>query len=401
MHLLRRSPNQAVVENQVVAIQLTANDYGTWAIATSADQSLFSVDALGVLRFVGAQASPAGSIDFEDAHGPSYAVSVTFTPFNPSKAAVTKAFAVTVGDVADGNTDPMTNQFAAGTPLESNSALWTLLSGTAGQITYNGNTNGIAATSTAGTSLLFKQDGNTVEQRIQFMIRSAATSNGNVEVLKLDASNYIAVGGWSVKTLTIRKVVAGTNTAMTFLVPADYKSFAAGDIITFNIRNIAGVYTLEAWLNGVPMAVGTGTADVTALVTGAGALTSARQAGLTTRGGSAIGFWLRGFHNEAVTAPFPSLDYLKAITFVGGSTSYTATSGTDAKDIANRTGTSGIALGTVTPTPSAGNFLADGGTLRAQGVASGTYDVPINEVQPDGTVAAPTTRTTHLTWIVP
>ncbi|MGJ3630099.1 hypothetical protein AB5I41_30875 [Sphingomonas sp. MMS24-JH45] len=44
----------------------------------------------------------------------------------------------------------------------------------------------------------------------------------------VDAANYIGIGGWATKTLTLRKVVAGSNTALTFAIPADYKNFAGG-----------------------------------------------------------------------------------------------------------------------------------------------------------------------------
>ncbi|MGJ3630098.1 hypothetical protein AB5I41_30870 [Sphingomonas sp. MMS24-JH45] len=140
----------------MLALQMAANQPGKWSLSGT-DASLFSIDNnFGLVRFTGSQAAPAGALDFEDDHGPSYSFSVTLTPYNAALAAVTKAFTLAVTDVSDGSTDPMTTQSAAGTPLENNTALWTLASGsTGGAITYRGDSNGIAMASSGGTALLF------------------------------------------------------------------------------------------------------------------------------------------------------------------------------------------------------------------------------------------------------
>ncbi|MGJ3630100.1 hypothetical protein AB5I41_30880 [Sphingomonas sp. MMS24-JH45] len=136
-------------------------------------------------------------------------------------------------------------------------------------------------------------------------------------------------------------------------------------------------------------------------MTGGGALAAGRRAGLSQRGSSQVTPWIRAFHNETVKGPLPTLGYLKPLTWEDGATSYTG-SGTDgARNILTEPRCP-ASLGTVSPAPTAGNFLADGDTIRAQAAgAEGTYTVPVIETQTDGSVASPTTKSTPLTWIVP
>ncbi|MGJ3630224.1 hypothetical protein AB5I41_31510 [Sphingomonas sp. MMS24-JH45] len=317
------------------------------------------------------------------------------TPYNAALAAVTKAFTLAVTDVSDGSTDPMTTQFAAWHATgEQHRALDAGLWLTGSAITYRGDSNGIAMASSGGMALLFRQDGDTVEQRIQFKISTASVSNGNVIVLMVDAANYIGIGGWATKTLTLRKVVAGSNTARPSPSPRITR-ISRADKISLQIRNVNGVYTLEASVNDVPMTLASGSADVTALVTGGGALAAGRRAGLAARLLQVTPWILAPSTMRRSRVRSPTLGDPKPLTWKTGPPATPAAGPTARTTSSNRTPLSSISLGTVSPAPTAGNFLADGDTIRAQGgVPSGTYTVPVIETQTDGSVASPTTKST-------
>jgi hypothetical protein len=170
-----------------------------------------------------------------------------------------------------------------------------------GAIAYTGNaTNGIKLTSSTGGGIVAPQQGDTVEQRAQWTHFAASSPNGAICPLILDAGNWIGISTKTASLITVRYGLAnnGGTTLATFTAPGS----ASGDTIVCQIKNISGVYTVEVSLNGTKLALASGSADVTAIVTGGGPLAAARKSGIICRTGSSSAY-IRAWTNQVASAP--------------------------------------------------------------------------------------------------
>ncbi|MEO8722896.1 MAG: hypothetical protein ABI395_05140, partial [Sphingobium sp.] len=200
--------------------------------------------------------------------------------------------------------DVMGAAYAANSDIPVANTGWTALSGyTAGCLQYLGNANGIKLIAGgAGAIRPTVQNGNSVQQVVNFTLKQANGGNGAVAPLMLDKDNWIGITGFGQSSLT--QTVVSLCTVGTVTALATFTNFAnatSSDVMMAQIRNIDGVYTLELFQNGHQLSTVSGSADVTAYVdpAGSGFLKAARYPGLVWRGG-AQSAWLTLWSSTAL-----------------------------------------------------------------------------------------------------
>lgn len=200
-------------------------------------------------------------------------------------------------------TDPMAASYAANSDVPVANPLWVPDAAyVAGSIQYTGTTNGIKLTSATGGFIVAPQQGDTVEQQVQFTTKAANASNGVIALVYLNKDNWIGVTSLGLASLTqmqMSQCVAGVVSQICLFTYA--VAGANNQVFRLKVAKAGSAYTLEAYQNGTKLSPTVANADdITALVGTGGPLAAARKSALGCRNGT-NSTWLSTWSNQNVS----------------------------------------------------------------------------------------------------
>lgn len=336
---------------------LTANMPGRWSISGTDAALIGTPDQHGRLVI--------SSKDYElptDANTDNvYTATITFTPFDTRRSAVTQTLNVTVTDVNDGFTDLFNG--TAGLDLSVYSANWTLVGVALGIVIHTNGAEAVNDSTKLTAAYLSPQQGNTDEQRVSAKIQSGSGKMHRA-IRLLDQDNALFFTEESNNVVVKRRNAGSVTTVGTF---TPYKTLANNDVIGAQVLND----NLEVWQNDVPLVLASGTRVISGALFHDGVV---RSGLLSSNTASAFGRIYD--YNNRVAATHADKVGLKALSM----TPLTGTAGTNyVGALSSRTVGSTISVSVTKSAVVQTDWLADGDFIRCPAVTAGTYTVTVTE----------------------
>lgn len=353
------SASLSIPENADYTHTLTSNMPGKWSISGTDAALIGTPDQHGRLVITAKDYEIPTDADANNV----YTATITLTPYDLRRSAVTQTPNVTITDVDDGVTDLFNG--VSGTDLADYApSRWTRVGGAANAITiYTNGADAVNDFTKARTLYKFQRIGDTDEMQVSTRVSSVSAKMFRGLRVQ-DESNGLLFSESGGSVLVYRMNAGVLTTIATFTA---YKSIAAGDKIGAQVLN----NVLQVWQNDVPLVLASGSSAVT----GALFFDGVKDTGLISYafagGGNRI--W---DYNAVVAGPHIDKVGLYALAM----TPLTGSAGSNyAGALSNRKVGSTITVSVTKSAVAQTDWIADGDFIRCPSVTAGTYTVTVTE----------------------